>query len=342
MNPKLKEAVGENGDIDLEDCKKELNVKEEPEEFEDIIESLGSFGHWQRVIFVVICLVDIFGSFSVVIPIFIGGIPNFYAFDSINDTLTGEPTYNETTKNVCPSENNSYTVRIFHDEFTSIVSEWDLVCDRLFINDLITTIQMIGMLLGALVGGHVSDAYGRKKSYFISYFLMVTGGLVSAFSPNYQLYAACRFVCGYGFGSTQVINCIYPLEFVGNRWRTLCGTIGFWAMGQMILSLAAYFVRNWRYLILVTACPGYLYFITWCFLPESPRWLVQRHRFAEAHVILNKIAKKNKKPCTTIEVLSKFCEKDENEQNRLKNYTHFDLINNWKYAKLTAAVVFVW
>ena len=122
--------------------------------------------------------------------------------------------------------------------------QWDLVCDRLFINDLITTIQMIGMLLGALVGGHVSDAYGRKKSYFISYFLMVTGGLVSAFSPNYQLYAACRFVCGYGFGSTQVINCIYPLEFVGNRWRTLCGTIGFWAMGQMILSLAVIYLAN--------------------------------------------------------------------------------------------------
>ena len=120
----------------------ELNVKEEPEEFEDIIESLGSFGHWQRVIFVVICLVDIFGSFSVVIPIFIGGIPNFYAFDSINDTLTGEPTYNETTKNVCPSENNSYTVRIFHDEFTSIVSEVSWICQSSF--KVLTTFTSVG------------------------------------------------------------------------------------------------------------------------------------------------------------------------------------------------------
>ena len=101
----------------------DLNAKEGPEEFEDIIESLGSFGHWQRVIFFVICLTDIFGSISVVIPVFIGAIPNFYAFESHNDTVIGDLTYNETAKNVCPSENNSYTVRKFHDDFTSIVSE---------------------------------------------------------------------------------------------------------------------------------------------------------------------------------------------------------------------------
>ena len=70
--------------------------------------------------------------------------------------------------------------------------------------------------------------------------------------------------------------------------------------------------------------------------------MVQRHRFVEAHAILDKIARKNKKPCTTIEVLSKFCKKDENEQKWLKNYTHWHLVNNWKYGKLTAVAVFAW
>ena len=35
----------------------------------------------------------------------------------------------------------------------------------------------------------------------------------------------------------MVVNCVYPLEFVGRQWRTLTGTIGFWAIGEMMLAL---------------------------------------------------------------------------------------------------------
>ena len=95
-------------------------------EFEDIIDDLGAFGHWQRVIFVLICVADIFGAFSVLVPVFSGATPkwqcNTYEYeDSIvdarnlpNTTDLMQCTYNETLR--C----TNFT---FKDDFTSIVSE---------------------------------------------------------------------------------------------------------------------------------------------------------------------------------------------------------------------------
>ena len=48
---------------------------------------------------------------------------------------------------------------------------------------------------------------------------------ISALVPSLGWYAA-RVVVGIGFGANMVINCVYPLEFVGRQWRVLCGTIG--------------------------------------------------------------------------------------------------------------------
>ena len=59
---------------------------------------------------------------------------------------------------------------------------------------------------------------------------------MSALVPTWGWYAAARFAVGMGFGANMVINCIYPLEFVGRQWRVLCGTIGFWSPALVVLT----------------------------------------------------------------------------------------------------------
>lgn len=46
-------------------------------------------------------------------------------------------------------------------QFRSIVLEWDLVDDVDFVTPMITSIQLAGSLVGALIGGPISDNYGR-------------------------------------------------------------------------------------------------------------------------------------------------------------------------------------
>ncbi len=59
---------------------------------------------------------------------------------------------------------------------------------------------------------------------------------MSALVPSWGWYAAARVAVGIGFGANMVIACVYPLEFVGRQWRVLCGTIGFWSIGLIILA----------------------------------------------------------------------------------------------------------
>jgi OCT family organic cation transporter-like MFS transporter 4/5 len=70
---------------------------------------------------------------------------------------------------------------------------------------------------------------------------------------------------------------------------------GFYSIGYVILSLIAYFIRDWRYLTITVSLP-----IVFCStfllrngLCESPQWLVENGRIEESKRLLREIAKTN-------------------------------------------------
>ena len=84
--------VAENGTV-LEEISNSKIREGDALEFEDIIEDLGSFGYWQRVIFFLICLMDIFGAFAMFSPVFTGATPRWrcanYSVVMADDALAG-------------------------------------------------------------------------------------------------------------------------------------------------------------------------------------------------------------------------------------------------------------
>lgn len=74
--------------------------------------------------------------------------------------------------------------------------QWQLVCDKAWVPDTINTMQMVGFFLGAAIFGQLSDATGRRHTYFFGNLLLVLPCLVSAFVPNWYYYAACRLLSG--------------------------------------------------------------------------------------------------------------------------------------------------
>ena len=66
------------------------------------------------------------------------------------------------------------TIPSFH---IYIILQWDLVCDMDYVSDLVTTLQGVGLLIGAAVFGQMSDLQGRKRSWFTANLIMLLGGL---------------------------------------------------------------------------------------------------------------------------------------------------------------------
>ncbi|KAM6906976.1 organic cation/carnitine transporter 2-like isoform 1-T2 [Xenentodon cancila] len=180
---------------------------------------------------------------------------------------------------------------------STIVSEWDLVCDESWKKPLTSSFFFCGVLTGSFVFGQLSDRYGRKLVMFVTIALQTVATFIQVFSPSWTVFCAVFFVVGMGQISNYVAAFVLGTEILGPRVRTIFSTAGvcvFFAVGYMLLPLLAFFIRDWRMLLLSLVLPGCLCMPFWWFIPESPRWLLSQGRVEEAETVIRNAAKKNK------------------------------------------------
>lgn len=79
---------------------------------------------------------------------------------------------------------------------STICFQWKLVCNQEILADTITSIQMAGVLVGAVLTGQLADLFGRRHILFIEHFFLVIMWFCSAFSSSWGVYAGLRFVIG--------------------------------------------------------------------------------------------------------------------------------------------------
>ena len=154
----------------------------------------------------------------------------------------------------------------------------------------ITSSVFFGSLLGSLFWGPVADKYGRRKSFIASISTILIGGWLSGLSPNFGWLVTLRFIVGFGVGGSTVPFDIFA-EFlpVDIRGQYLMLVSFFWAAGGVFVVLGAKWVipiGGWRSLVYLVATPVTVCaFMAIYLLPESPRWLVSKGRYAEAEAL---------------------------------------------------------
>ncbi|XP_011157997.1 carcinine transporter isoform X2 [Solenopsis invicta] len=180
---------------------------------------------------------------------------------------------------------------------SSIVIDFDLVCDRA----IYPTIGLVALNAGGPIGvylfGTLNDRIGRRLSFFTCLATLITGGFLTAISNNFWTWASTRFIVGLTIPAIYQIPFIISLELVGPNYRSFVTvmTCTFYTMGLCMLAGVTYLVRDWRMLAIITSAPFLIYFFYWWFLPESPRWLLAKGRLGEANDILETLARVNGK-----------------------------------------------
>ncbi|XP_072185607.1 solute carrier family 22 member 13-like [Excalfactoria chinensis] len=179
----------------------------------------------------------------------------------------------------------------------SLLTEFDLVCDRKNLNDISQSIYMLGMFLGAMIFGLLSDRFGRRPALLISILLEGLFGIGIALVPHFYVYLAFRCVVGASVSGIMMTLLALATEWVGVSYRPQAVLISHccFAAGQMILAGLSYGIRNWRLLQIVGSAPIFLLFLFIWVLPESARWLVTRGKIEEAKKYLKKAAAINKR-----------------------------------------------
>ena len=82
----------------------------------------------------------------------------------------------------------------------------DLMVEKSNDRQLIVSVLFIGMGIGQLLYGPISDSLGRKSPMFLSMLLFIIGSAMSAFASSFQIMLLGRFLQGLGAAGPRTIS----------------------------------------------------------------------------------------------------------------------------------------
>ncbi|XP_006861150.1 PREDICTED: solute carrier family 22 member 11 [Chrysochloris asiatica] len=197
-----------------------------------------------------------------------------------------------------------------HSTFTStIVSQWNLVCQYEHLKPLGQSIYMSGILLGSTLWGLLSDRFGRTPTLSWCCLQVAVTGTSTIFAPNFFVYCGLRFLSAFGVAGIIMTSTILMVEWTTTPRRMVAMTIlgCSYSTGQIVMGGLAFALRDWRILQLSVSVPFFAFFLVSWWLPESARWLIIVGKPDKGLQELKKVARinghKEAKKTLTIEVL---------------------------------------
>ncbi|XP_040837781.1 solute carrier family 22 member 9-like [Ochotona curzoniae] len=178
---------------------------------------------------------------------------------------------------------------------STIVMEWDLVCEAESMSSMVRFLLMAGMMLGNIIFGRLTDRFGRKLVLTWCLLQMAIADTCAAFAPSFLIYCLLRFLTG--MSATTVMGNIVMLiiEWTLPQFQALGMTCVSSAsnLGQAALGGIAYAIRDWQILQLIFSVPFFVFFVCSRWIAESSRWLIVVNKPEKALKQLKKAAHRN-------------------------------------------------
>lgn len=151
-----------------------------------------------------------------------------------------------------------------------------------------------GQLVGSIVFGWLGEKYGRVPIFRYTLILYTVMSIACAFAWDYTSLFWMRAIQGLGLGGEIPIMAAYIGEFAkaSHRGRYGLGFQLWFSISFVFVSGISYFVvphLGWQWMFIVGAIPAVILVPLRRWMPESPRWLVNKGRDEEANTILAKI-----------------------------------------------------
>lgn len=164
-----------------------------------------------------------------------------------------------------------------------------------------------GCVVGVLGAGVLSDRLGRKRALLGTAILFGISAIGSAIPETLTQFVIARFIGGLGVGAASMLAPMYISEIAPAHNRGMLVTL--YQLAIVVGINIIYFVNllisglgdeawnvelGWRYMLGSEVIPAVIFFAALFLVPESPRWLSNNGRDAEALDILEKVNGKGK------------------------------------------------
>ncbi len=172
------------------------------------------------------------------------------------------------------------------------------ISDQPLLIGLSSSAIIFGAIIGNFLVAFLIDKIGRKPSLQITSILFMIGAAGTAFANSIELFIFFKLIAGVGVGVAILCAPLYIAEIAPPKqrgWLVTFNQLNI-VVGLSIAMLSNYYILNtvldpeinWRWMLGVGFLPAVVYFILLFFVPESPRWLIQKGRDVEGLKVLKK------------------------------------------------------
>lgn len=170
---------------------------------------------------------------------------------------------------------------------------------EVFKSGWIVSCALIGAIIGVVSVGSLSDRFGRKRVMLVAAALLAISAIATYFPRNLTEFVIARILGGVGVGIASMLSPMYIAEIAPPHIRGRLVAINQLALisGMFATSVVNFTLQQqlgsaeaaWRWMFGAEAVPAIMFCILLLFIPESPRWLLQRKRTDRGRSILEKI-----------------------------------------------------
>jgi SP family arabinose:H+ symporter-like MFS transporter len=162
---------------------------------------------------------------------------------------------------------------------------------------------LVGCMIGAALGGPLSDRFGRKKVLLLAAVLFAVSAVGSAIPRNLAQLVLARMLGGLGVGMASMLSPLYIAEVSPARVRGRLVSLNQITIitGMLVVSIVNWLIAGppeyeswnvstgWRWMFASETLPAAAFLVCLLFVPESPRWLTKQGRQAEALTVLTRV-----------------------------------------------------
>jgi putative MFS transporter len=160
---------------------------------------------------------------------------------------------------------------------------------------MIGSSALMGIFLGSLIFGWLSDKLGRQKIFLLSFLIITAAAFAQFYVTSPVELCVLRVLIGFGMGGDFAVGHAILAEFSPRKHRgTLLGSFSVvWTVGYVVANVlgmqyASAAPDAWRWLLASAGVPALIVLLLRMGTPESPRWLHGKGRIAEAKAIVLK------------------------------------------------------
>lgn len=158
---------------------------------------------------------------------------------------------------------------------------------------LIGCTSLIGITIGSLLFGRLSDKYGYLFFFRLCPLIVLSASLLAYFTATLPWLVVGLFLMGLGIGGGYSLDSDYISEIMPQRWRLFMVGVAKAAssLGNILVALICFFLLKdwhnpelWNRLLLIVSVFALVMILSRIHFAQSPGWLMSHNRPAEAEV----------------------------------------------------------